>query len=403
MSGHNAQRPLRLLLGAMVLLAVAFTASMVWLWAEHNRSVALPALPGPYPVGSVQYQWTDPSRIDTLASEPDQNRTLAVWIWYPAALSPGELPAPYLPAAWIDARQGETSPLSFLTQNLAKVQTHALADAALATDQSPYPVLIMQPGLGPLITDYTSLAEALASQGYIVVGSDPTYSASVVVLQDGSVEYGTPAGNVPDNASLAESQAILDRLINVWAADDQFVLDQLEELNAADPTGRFTGKLDMQEVGVFGHSFGGATAAQVCSIDARCKAGVDLDGYPYGTVVQQGLPQPFMFVWSEPTGRVDPGWQQAMQDTQAIAAQQPHPHYQITVEGMRHFNFTDYAVLFSPVVKLMGGLGPIDGQRGLEITAEYVRSFFDRYLKHLDAPLLDGPSGAYPEVQFESR
>jgi len=57
---------------------------------------------------------------------------------------------------------------------------------------------------------------------------------------------------------------------------------------------------------------------------------------------------------------------------------------------------------FSPVIKLMGGLGAIDGRRGLEITVNYVQSFFDRYLKQEKAPLLDGRSSEYPEVYIES-
>jgi predicted dienelactone hydrolase len=181
-------------------------------------------------------------------------RTLTVWIWYPAVPTPGTAPAPYLPAAWVQARQPVVSVGTFLMQNLSRVQPHAWADASLAADPAPAPVLVMQPGLGPLITDYTTLAEALASQGYVVVGSNPTYSASVGVFQDGRRVFGTPAGNVPDNASPAEAKSILNRLITVWAADDRFILDQLERLNAADPASRFTGRLDLQAVGLLSHS-----------------------------------------------------------------------------------------------------------------------------------------------------
>jgi predicted dienelactone hydrolase len=391
--------PLLLLMALGVVGVVGFIG---WLWVQHDRPVAIPRPSGPYAVGRVEYEWTDPARIDTLSNLANQKRRLMVWIWYPAAPASEGLTAPYLPAAWLKARQHGTGLFSFLTQNLSQVRTNSFENARLAPNPTPFPVLVMQPGLGPLITDYSTLAEALASQGYIVVGSNPTYSANIVVFQDGTQVPGTPAGNVPDNASLTEAHTILDRLITVWAADDRFILDQLEQLNASDPSRRFTGKLDMQKVGLFGHSFGGATAAQVCDLDSRCKAGVDIDGYPYGSVVRDGLHQPFMFIWSEPPDSQDAGWQQAVQDAQAIDVEHPHPQYELMIKGMRHFNFSDQAVLFSPVIRLMGGLGAIDGRRGLEITIKYVQSFFDRYLKQINAPLLDGPSSQYPEVHIRA-
>ena len=78
-----------------------------------------------------------------------------------------------------------------------------------------------------------------------------------------------------------------------------FALDQLERLNASDLSGRFFGRLNMQRVGVFGHSLGGATALQFCHDDTRCKAGIDLDGAPLGTVITEGVTQHFMFLLSD--------------------------------------------------------------------------------------------------------
>ena len=88
-----------------------------------------------------------------------------------------------------------------------------------------------------------------------------------------------------------------------------FALDQLERLNTSDPSGRFLGRLDMQRVGVFGHSLGGATALQFCHDDSRCKAGIDVDGAPLGNVIAEGVTQPFMFLLSDhsgESGRGDP-------------------------------------------------------------------------------------------------
>jgi hypothetical protein len=52
---------------------------------------------------------------------------------------------------------------------------------------------------------------------------------------------------------------------------------------------------------------------------------------------------------------------------------------------------------------MVGMPGRIDGRHGLKVTGDYVRTFFDKYLKAVDMPLLDGTSPDYPEVGFRSR
>ncbi len=55
------------------------------------------------------------------------------------------------------------------------------------------------------------------------------------------------------------------------------------------------------------NSFGGATAAQFCHDDPRCKAGIDVDGAPFGSVGREGLHQPFMFLLSDQSHGSDDG------------------------------------------------------------------------------------------------
>jgi hypothetical protein len=54
----------------------------------------------------------------------------------------------------------------------------------------------MRAGLADLTTDYTTLAEDLASHGYVVVGFDAPYRSGVVVLPGGRV-----IGRAPQNGS----------------------------------------------------------------------------------------------------------------------------------------------------------------------------------------------------------
>ncbi len=59
---------------------------------------------------------------------------------------------------------------------------------------------------------------------------------------------------------------------DIRAADSSFVLDQLMDLARVEPTSPLAGHLDLQHVGMIGHSLGGATAVQVISTDARSRS-----------------------------------------------------------------------------------------------------------------------------------
>ena len=74
------------------------------------------------------------------------------------------------------------------------------------------------------------------------------------------------------------------------------VIDELEKINKNDPQQIFTSKLDLSHIGIFGHSFGGAAAAQMCRNDSRCKVGIDMDGTLYGKDNEAPFDRPFMFL-----------------------------------------------------------------------------------------------------------
>ncbi len=371
-------------------------------------------------MGRASYDWVDESREETFAPKQGGNgsgakrkkRELMVWFWYPATPDPGAQPGAYLPGKWGRALERHRGP--FLWQRLDWVQAHAIPDAPVSAGQPGYPVLIFSTGYGRVPTDYTVLAEELASHGYVVVGIANTYSAPVVAFPDGRVISRAREAALPEGSRLTEKTAA-DRLVMVWAEDVIFVIDQLDRLSA-DASSEFFGRLDVTRLGVFGHSFGGAAAAEACSRDSRCKAAVDIDGALFGDVPRVGLKQPCMFVLSE---RATPprtvlltrrSFRREAEEELAreirdmdSASKAALAVYKVSVRGARQFNFSDSAVLFSPIMKAGGTLGSIDGARGLRITSGYARAFFDKYLNNADSPLLDGAPSEYPEVSFESR
>jgi alpha-beta hydrolase superfamily lysophospholipase len=59
-----------------------------------------------------------------------------------------------------------------LTRDPSRVRVHSTQDPVVSPGEAAHPVVIMRPGLGALTTDFTTLAEDLASHGYVVVGFD---------------------------------------------------------------------------------------------------------------------------------------------------------------------------------------------------------------------------------------
>ncbi len=387
-----------------ILALLGLTILLALLWREHKTEITLPAPTGHFGIGRTTYTWVNNAETDELAPSRRAKREVVVWIWYPSASTPSAPPAEYLPAPWRLALAQHSGVLmsQFLTRDLSLVRVYSTSDPEVSSEQRSYPVVIMRAGGGALTTDFTTLAEDLASHGYIVVGFDAPYRTFVVVLPDNRVAIRPPA-NDPENLPSGEANRLINRLLLMWTSDTGFVVSQLERLNAAD-SGKFTGRLDMQRLGMFGHSFGGAQALQFCHDDSRCKAGMDLDGAPYGSVVQEGLKQPFMYILSDHSREAsDPASKQIHADFQSIYDRSPNGRLLITIRGTNHFSFSDQMVLKSHyligLLRLFG-FGRLEGRRGLTITADYVHTFFDVYLKDAPARSLHKPPQLYPEVQF---
>lgn len=417
----------KILLYVPLTLLSVFVLVVAVMWIEHKAPLTLPVLPGAYPVGRVIYDWIDSSRIDSAAPRPGVKRELMVWIWYPAGRgTDASRPAPYLPdplARRVRAMQGFVMGELF-TSDPSAVRTHSVEQTNLvgrsggAGGTARYPVVLMNSGIGALAADYTTYAESLAAAGYIVVGCDRPYSTFVVAFPNGRVVQRSAAGH----PSEAGDPANFDRLVRYWSRDEHFILDKLQELDKDDPSGRFTGRIDLDHVGVLGHSFGGATAMQFSVDDPRCKAAVNLDGQPFGSVVTTGTSKPLLVLTGEHgrepdsvTGKImgriarivrgpridgDSGDSvRARGDSGVMMPVVRAGHYWYEVRGAYHFNFSDMALTKEKwLARIAGATGSIGSRRGLEVTAGCLRTFFDVYLKGAPKGVLDSLGGRYPEL-----
>jgi predicted dienelactone hydrolase len=393
--------------GALALIAfAALIVLLVALWVDHGRSTRLPDPSGSYQVGRATYVWRDETRSNPYAPVANTKQDLAVWIWYPAAPTPSTRKSEYLPRYWIGALERHEGFIlsKLLSRDLTRVETHSLTDAEVSSEQPMYPVVILRAGGGALSSDFTTLAEDLASHGYVVVSFDAPYRTVITAFPDGRVAIRAGGGDL-DRTLSSTTQHLATQLINAWIGDLKFILDQLQELNSNDSTGRFKGRIDMKKVGVAGHSLGGATAAQFCHDDPRCVAGIDIDGMPFGSVIRDGLDQPFFFLTSDHSKESSSETHTVEKNIESIYDHVPAgKRWEMTITGANHFTFSDQMFTKSPFLMFLlrraGMTGSLEKRRGLAITSACVHTFFDVYLKGAPADEMNKLPALYPELKM---
>jgi predicted dienelactone hydrolase len=400
--GRRALKSVAVLAALGVLVVAGLFLS---LWIEHRTEVTLPAPTGPFAVGRESFFWSDDTDRPAAEDEATDRRELVVWIWYPA--EPGQMDATnddYVPAPWrVACERHNGALLRLLSRDLALVHGHSLRGVAVSQKEPAYPVVIMRAGASAEVTNYSTLAEDLASHGYFVVGFDAPHRTRLVVLPDGRVVERSPQNDLDRFAGKQFDEAS-ERLLAAWASDARFVLDRLERLNESDPSGKFSGRLDMTRVGIFGHSFGGAVAAKICHDDPRCKAGIDIDGNLPQSVVDEGVGKSFMFLLSDHGDLDSPENHGIAAAIRSVYQDLPSEGRQwVVIRGANHFTFSDDgAVLKSRFVRWalhLAGALKIDGRRQLDATAYCVRTFFDSCLKNLSPAGVTITSPEYPEIE----
>lgn len=408
MTGKKIGRRHRLLKALAVLAlspVIVVTLSIGLLWLEHRSDLTLPTPTGPFAVGRMIFDWTDDGATDPMAPVAGTKREVLVWLWYPAA-TPQTAAGDYVPAQLRLAGEGPSDvPIwRFLTRDWAKVHTHSTDNADVSPREESYPVVVMRGGASASVMNYTTLAEDLASHGYMVVGIDAPYRTGRVVFPDGRVITRTPENDPEALAGRQDQAERLDMLFAQWTSDIGFVLDRLAQLNASDASDKLKGRLDLTRVGIFGHSFGGAQAAQFCRDDNRCKAAIDIDGAPYGSVIQTGSQKPLMFLLSDHSGESDAESREVIANIQSIYDRLPeNTRVRIMIRGANHNTFSDDTALLKSrvlrgILRLFGKLR-INASRQLALTAYCVHSFFDQQLKGAPDPHLGISSPLYPEIE----
>lgn len=239
-------------------------------------------------------------------------------------------------------------------------------------------------------------AEEFASRGYFVIGIDHTGDAMMTLFPDHSVVIGKyiRRGTPFWFKSAAEASEMLD----LRTRDVRAVMDQLPQLGLG-------AALDLGKVGVFGHSFGGATTGSVCAIDSRCRAAAVLDGNIDTGHVPSDTHVPVLLIHGEsflsgPFSIAARATRFSDRD-RLDQANFGHDAYAIRVRGTAHGNFTDLPLL-TRLHRLSLLTGEMDGQRSVELVSALLLNFFDHYLMNQPNRMAE-ISSRYPEAEYRER
>jgi dienelactone hydrolase len=368
--------------------------------------LTLPAPRGRYATGESSFRLVDGKRADPWVAGRSY-RELMISVFYPAVHTGGRPFTKQFPPAVAAATGAAVEESDMLPAGLvdwAATRTHSVADAAMAPGR--FPVVLYSPGAGDPRGWNVSLVEDLASRGYVVVTVDHTGEAPAVQFPDGHVVGNGPMTAAWDQAFRnGTTLAFFTKLMDTRIADTELVLDRLTRLPR-----RLSDGMDLNRIGMFGHSAGGFTAANMMYGDRRIKAGVNLDGTleytakPDGTnlseVALHGLDRPFLLMGNSSADDGsdvlrEPSWASFWRHQRGWKAD-------VTLDDSVHASFTDAKALLPqlagrvPAATLDAAVGTVDAHRAVAANRALVASFFDRFLKGRDDHLLDGGPSPYP-------
>ena len=321
--------------------------------------------------------------------QSDSGRLLSFQIWYPAELSLGNS-VPFRSPGVVDAAARFLDIPIFAISYFSEIKSHSYLNAPAIEDKK-FPLLIYNHGYGGFTQVYQTIFEDMASRGYIVVSIGHENESALWIKENGDVLANNPrnefyAKRAPElnGSEIGSWQSIIlnsddlsenrkayremtkltllhNESVRLWQSDTEAAIEKLRQINKTDRI--LKGAFNFEAIGIFGHSLGGATAGQLGFDHSVIKAGINLDGFQFGDLINHKLEIPFMFVSSNREGNRYLRALTFLENSHADA-------YQVHIKGFAHDNFTDLKYLLEGEKKAM------------KLQRELIRSFFDKYLKN---------------------
>lgn len=302
---------------------------------------------GPYEVNTESYTLTYLNKIETY-NDKGENRKISIQFWYPQTNN-----------------ENETFPL----------------------------VIFSHGAFGFRGSNYSTFME-LASNGYVVCSIDHTYQSFFTKHEDGEIQVvnndflnDAIAAQLGDY-DIKKTYDISQQWLKLRTDDMNLVLDTILENINSNETDEVYKLVDKNNIGLFGHSLGGATAASLGRERKDIDAVIVIDGtmlgeetgFENGKVIlnKESYPTPILNIYNEKhfedaLANME-NYDNMVASTNAIDASQT------VFKNSGHLNFTDLP-MFSPFLARKLGTGSIDSRYCIEEMNNVVLNYFDFYLK----------------------
>jgi dienelactone hydrolase len=291
-----------------------------------------------------------PRKTETILAAPDGPSAVGVVdlpmpnsvAYYPAKPNTGTGPHPYL--APLDPKM--LASMGIPAQFSALTTTSRVA-AKPQVAKSPRPVVVLAPGFGSVIALSTSLAEHLASHGYVVVAVQTDLLAETAAMMPNDAQGAARRKQINSALRLIESAAFA----------------------------KLVGPVDRTRIAVGGHSYAGSVAFNMSLRDPRVTAVFDLDGLLFDEAAKVPTKVPSLVITSGGGTSNDAVLRKIVSSgTNTVA---------VGLVGARHSDLTDAAAIGAMLRKagLPVDVGPI-GPVATSNTSTIVRRFLDATMKN---------------------
>ena len=373
----------------LIFAFIMLLSSCSYIATKVIRLNDLPESTGRYSVGTRIYTWTDESREEFFTPDTLDKRKIVVQVWYPIEKKIINK------MNYLDNSDKRIKPISdqfslmnvspslvaTLMSDIRNVKANSEYNAQInLVSANKHPLIIFSHGLGGMKNQNSIQVEELVSQGYIVIAPDHSYDANITIFDNGEIAPFKSSEYDPRiKYTIEDFYAYRIPQIKTRSKDLSFVINMIEkfQINKHEDLWQM---VDLNKIGVFGHSFGGGTSLLTMHNDKRIDAAVSLDGWiePVpGEVVNTGLKNPFMYI-----GRI--AWEDTLNyyKLNKLIENSGSNGEKIFLDGTEHFDYTD-TPYFHSVTKTINVSGSMPTDVIVDTLNYHLITFFNKYLKNI--------------------